>query len=229
MSVATPQAIKATSLEIASAAGLKQGHVRSGEIYFHCPNHDDQHASLRINPEKNAWQCDPCSAGGTAYQLIVFIAGFDRSDRRAVAQWCDAHGLRNGTRNRNGNGTGRQIVATYPYHDESGHILYEVVRFNPKGFAQRKPDGTWSMDGVRRVLYRLPEVLQADEIYIPEGEKDCDNLGAIGLTATCNSGGVGKWKPEYAAFFKPHQHVVILPDNDEPGRQHAQQVAQSLR
>lgn len=81
------------------------------------------------------------------------------------------------------------------------------------------------------MIYKLPEVLQAvktgETIFIPEGEKDCDNLAALGLTATTSPMGAGKWRPWYAENLKG-ANVVILPDNDGPGRKHSQQVAQSL-
>ena len=52
------------------------------------------------------------------------------------------------------------------------------------------------MKGVRRVLYRLPELLaRPDEpVYVVEGEKDADRLASMGLLATTNSGGAGKWQ-----------------------------------
>jgi DNA primase len=67
-----------------------------------------------------------------------------------------------------------------------------------------------------------------DTVYICEGEKDVDNVGDLGLTATCNVGGAGKWRPEYNAFMAGRS-VVILAHKDEPGRRHAAQVAASLR
>jgi putative DNA primase/helicase len=80
-------------------------------------------------------------------------------------------------------------------------------------------------------LYRLPEVLQAvaagTTIYVPEGERDVETLRSLGLIATCNPMGVGKWRATYSATLRG-AHVAILPDNDPPGRQHAEQVAQAL-
>lgn len=129
----------------------------------------------------------------------------------------------------------RRLAATYPYHDEQGTLLFEVVRRDPKGFSQRRPDGhggwQWSLNGTRRVLYRLPELLAANlsrSVYIVEGEKDANRLASAGLTATTNPGGAGKWRSEYAEHLRGRP-VVILPDNDEPGRRHAEQVARSLR
>jgi putative DNA primase/helicase len=126
------------------------------------------------------------------------------------------------------------IVATYSYTDEHSVILYQTLRYEPKEFRQRRPDGqggwVWDLQGVRRVLYRLPELLaaQADTpIFVTEGEKDADNLRAAGLTATTCPLGAGKWRPEYTETLRG-RHVVILPDNDEAGRKHARQVADAL-
>ena len=92
------------------------------------------------------------------------------------------------------------------------------------------------MKGVRRLLYQLPSLQGQSVVYIAEGEKDVDRLRVIGLTATTNPGGASKttsgeskWKPEYTAQLKAAtiEHVVILPDNDEPGLAHADQVARS--
>jgi putative DNA primase/helicase len=92
----------------------------------------------------------------------------------------------------------RRIVAVYPYPDEQGVVLYEVVRFDPKDFRQRLPDGTWKLGTTRRVLYRLPEIVAADEVVVVEGEKAADRLAALGVAATCSPGGAGKWRKAYA-------------------------------
>jgi 5S rRNA maturation endonuclease (ribonuclease M5) len=126
-------------------------------------------------------------------------------------------------------------VAVYDYVDEEGRLLYQVVRLEPKDFRQRRPDGRggwiWNLDGTRRVLYRLPEVLAAvregREVWIVEGEKDVEALRAAGVTATCNPGGAGKWSPEFSEVLRGAR-VVVVQDKDEPGYRHAQQVVASL-
>jgi hypothetical protein len=205
---------------------------RSGSEYLYtCPRHDDKHPSLAINEKKDAWMCGPCGVGGTAWQLAGFVAGIDPTDKPALRLWLQERGL---IRAKQPNERGsRRIVATYPYHDETGKLLFEVVRFEPKDFRPRRPDDSgawwiWNLNDVRRVLYCLPEVLKAEAAYIVEGEKDTNALRAVGLAATCNVGGAGKWRPEYGQCFKPSQHVTIIPDNDDPGRKHGQQVAESL-
>ena len=127
-----------------------------------------------------------------------------------------------------------KIVATYDYMDEQNRLLFQVVRYEPKNFRQRHPDGKggwiWNLDGVRRVPYRLPELLASsmtDWVYIVEGEKDADNLIARNFIATTNSGGARKWLNDYNQYFKGRL-VAILPDNDTPGRDHARIIAESL-
>ena len=128
----------------------------------------------------------------------------------------------------NGNGKiEHRILATYDYTDESGKLLYQALRFEPKDFRQRRPDGeggwVWKLDDVRRVLYRLPELTEAlandRPVFVVEGEKDVDALWNIGIPATCNPQGAGKWRDEYSGHFKGAT-VHVIPDNDDPGRAH---------
>lgn len=187
-----------------------QGVKRSGAGWTaKCPAHEDQHNSLSVNEGDGGRVLFYCHAG-CSYERIVAALGFT-----------------NGT-------SSRRIVAEYGYRDESGRLLYEAIRFEPKAFQQRRPDGRggyiWNLNGTKRVLYGLPELLAADPqgvVYIPEGEKDVDELRKHGLVATCNVGGAGKWRDEYNECLRGRQ-VVILPDNDEPGQKHAARVARSL-
>jgi 5S rRNA maturation endonuclease (ribonuclease M5) len=125
----------------------------------------------------------------------------------------------------------KTIKETYPYLDEEGDLLYQQVRSNPKGFAFRRPAESggwvWNLGGVRKVLYQLPEVIAADEVFIVEGEKDVESLRKWGLVATCNPGGAGKWTDEYSQVLKGKK-LIVLQDDDEPGRKHALEVAQSV-
>ena len=131
-----------------------------------------------------------------------------------------------------------EVKERYNYEDENGQLLFQVVRLEPKDFRQRRPDGNgnwiWNLEGVARVLYRLPELLGADParpVYIPEGEKDVETLRVLGFVATCNPGGSGKWEL-LAPGANEHlrgRDVVIIPDNDGPGEAHAEQVAEALQ
>lgn len=128
----------------------------------------------------------------------------------------------------------RRTVATHDYVDESGTALFQKVRYEPKGFSQRRPDGNggwvYNLQGVRRVLYRMPDILAANTdrtIVIVEGEKDVDRLAGLGLIATTNVEGAGTWRDEYTATLAG-RHAVIIPDNDEAGEKHSDKVAAAL-
>ncbi len=126
----------------------------------------------------------------------------------------------------------------YDYVDQYGRLVFQVVREqyeNGKTFYQRRPDGKggWINDlkGVRTVPYRLPEVIKAvsqgKTVFIVEGEKDVETLRSLQLTATTNPMGAGKWKTTYSKYFED-ANVVIIPDNDEVGKKHAEAVAEKL-
>ena len=135
-----------------------------------------------------------------------------------------------------------RIVDTYDYRSATGELLFQVVRYEPKDFRQRRPDGAggwiWNMKGVQLVPYRLQEVLAAvavgDPIWICEGEKDAEALRALDQVATTNPGGALKWRDEYATHFRGAIDVRIVADRDltgpdrGKGYRHAQQVAASL-
>ena len=128
----------------------------------------------------------------------------------------------------------KTIAATYDYRDESGELLYQVVRYEPKDFRQRRPDGKdgwiWNLNNTRRVLYRLQGLLAADKrqwVFVVEGEKDADRLIDLGLVATTCAMGAVKWQDNYSEFLNDRR-VVVIPDNDKPGKRHAQKIAQSL-
>jgi Toprim domain-containing protein len=126
----------------------------------------------------------------------------------------------------------------YDYRDEDGKILFQAVRFRPKAFLQRKPNAkggwVWTTKDVRRVIYRLPELLAAPREKVRwwcEGEKDCDRLWALGLVATTTSQGAssfGKTDEKALAALKGSD-VVVLPDNDKAGRDYAGMVAAKLK
>ena len=123
-------------------------------------------------------------------------------------------------------------VATYDYSDENGGLLFQKLRYAPKRFVQRAADGTYKLDGVRRVLYHLPEVVAAASegraVFVCEGEKAADAVRGLGFTATCAAAGAGKWRSEYADSLKGAR-VAVLPDNDEQGRKHGEIVIAALR
>jgi hypothetical protein len=188
-----------------------------------CPGHDDRQNSLKVDTGKDGQVLIHCHAGCEP-QRVVAALGWTLADLYPPrAETVHQHGH------------GRRIIATYEYVDDRGVLQFQAVRFEPKGFSQRRPDGNggwiWNLDGVQRVLYRLPELLTAettDWVLIPEGEKDVNRLVELGLVATTNAQGAGKWRPEYTEALRGRR-VVLIPDNDAPGKKHAETVARALQ
>ena len=128
-------------------------------------------------------------------------------------------------------------TATYTYEDAGGDPLFRVLRktspdSGTKTFRQQRYiKGDWvpGMDGVTKVLYGLPriEAEKAEAVFVVEGERDADGLTSMGLVATTNAGGAGKWEAGYSQSLRG-RHVVILPDNDPPGEKHAVAVKAAL-
>lgn len=199
-----------TATEIAGRLSAK----KSGKGWMaNCPAHEDRRASLSINEGEARRVLLNCHAG-CATEAILSAIGLT---------WSDLQPDR----------AKSEIVATYPYSDEQGALLYEVVRFSPKDFRQRRPDGAggwlWNLQGVRRVLYRLNRLPGSETVLIVEGEKDADALWALDLPASTSAGGAGKWLPDYVQQLKASgvQQIIVLPDNDDAGRAHAEAVAAS--
>jgi hypothetical protein len=186
--------------------------------------------SLKIDLGKGVWRDHEANVGGGTLDLLKHRAGFEKP---AALAWLRDHKLIE-DRPKPGAKKPREVAA-YDYRDEDGALLFQVVRFEPKDFRQRQPNGKdgwiWKMAGVRLVPYRLPELVaaigQGRAIYITEGEKGVQSLVGLGLAATCSPGGAGKWRKDYARPFAGAD-VVILPDNDDAGRKHAEQVTASL-
>jgi 5S rRNA maturation endonuclease (ribonuclease M5) len=198
-------------------AGRFDAARRGREWLARCPCHEDSTPSLGITDGRDGNVVVRCRAGCDTGQVLATV-GLTLKDLFAT-NGSTAHA--------------REIVATYDYRDERRRLLYQVVRFSPKQFRQRRPSGDeweWSLGDVRRVLYRLPELAAADPeepVYIVEGEKDVDRLVELGFLATTNAGGAGQWRAEYTAALTDRD-IVLLPDNDEPGRKHAEEVARAL-
>ena len=201
-----------------------------------CPVHGGADDNFTVNPDSGLAYChSQCGKGWSILQMENELSG---------KQWKECrHDINEIVGRPNSEQNKWREVAHYDYTDAAGEMLFQVVRFEPKTFRQRrrvvKMDGTsagvtweYNVKGVHRVLYRLPKVMAADQVLLVEGEKDVENLEKLGFTATCNPGGAcsnsGKWLKNYTDSLEG-KSVVILPDNDGPGAQHAKIIAQALR
>lgn len=194
-----------------------------------CPAHEDHKASLSVTEGREGRILLKCFAG-CSVESIVGALNYKLADLFPTA----AKEKRNGE---------AHIVATYDYTDENCNLLFQCVRKEPKDFCQRRPDPArpgewiWNLKGVRRVLYRLPELKAAIAavgiIYIAEGEKDVDALVKHGFATTCNPLGAklngSTWLPEHTEMLRGAASVVVIADKDETGRAHARVVATVLQ
>ncbi len=283
--------IRFTPAEIAEyyrarVPGLKK--ESGGEWRAPCPIHQGKDRNFSINTETGQWFChSQCGRGGDLFDLEEALHGGDFPTRKA--EIFRVMGRSEPSKPAKPSTGGWREEARYPYTDESGGLLYEVVRYRKadgsKTFVQMRPSGaeragttdpersggvpagglvigldkgkympddraarangkpTWKrvsdqldFDGAEyrfrecpRVPYRLPRVLEAETVFLPEGEKDVATLEGWGLTASCNPGGssASHLYARWLDYFR-HRHVVILPDNDVPGRKHAAAVAGQL-
>jgi KaiC/GvpD/RAD55 family RecA-like ATPase/5S rRNA maturation endonuclease (ribonuclease M5) len=213
------------------------GSVQDREGRWRClfperHHNGDAHHSVTTKDDRASCWSQQCfgEKGADVFELVGLMDGLSNfmDQKRRV---CEIGGIVD-----TGNGNGqRREVATYDYTDEDGTLLFQVVRYEPKDFRQRRPDGkgrwVWDVHDVRLVLFRLPDVVKAETVLIVEGEKDVETANRLGLpvgwAATCNPMGAGKWRPEYSDHLLG-KRVVILPDADDPGRRHGEQVARSL-
>jgi hypothetical protein len=205
-----------------------------------CPSHDDKHQSLSLTED-------------TGRILICCHAGCQTSDilDRLKLQFRDLYDKRIETPSRSSLGepvvktfrdpkagftyfagpNTKKIHTVYRYTDENGQLLYENIRYYPKDFRQRTYDVNkrpiWNLDNVRRVPYRLPELIKGvasgSDVFLCEGEKDADALRELGFVAT----NLKSWKPEFTKFIRGC-HVIIVQDHDVPGVAHAEEVASMI-
>jgi hypothetical protein len=191
-----------------------------------CPAHEDGKASLSVSPGRDQPVVLHCHANCDPIDILA----------RLDLTWADLSEPKSRVDDEVWTPAG-PATAVYDYRDEHGQLLFQVCRTANKDFRQRVPDATtksgyrWKLGDVRRVLYRLSQVIEAvtggEPVYICEGEKDVHTIEAHGLVATCNPGGAGKWREEYTEHFRD-AHIWIIADKDEPGQAHARQVRDAL-
>lgn len=210
---------------VSEVGELKPG--TNGNHVALCPFHEDTEPSLSVNLKSGLFKCFGCGLKGDIF--TYYQKRHDCNFKEALAALARIAGVEQTPRP----SPKSKIIATYDYVNGAGKMGFQVCRMEPKSFRQRRPDPQdpgkwiWNLEGITRLPYRLPEILKSDTVFIVEGEKDVDRLRSMGLTATTNPQGAGKWRKEYNQHFQG-KAVIILPDNDEPGKAHALDVARNL-
>ena len=200
-------------------------------------NGDNGYGARTYDVRKHVWYDRGAERGGSTLELIAYSKGLPNEKLRGPAfynMWQALHELGVGApapapKSKGGGGKWPPILATYPYPDENNVVLFEVVRFDTTDplarFKQRRPDGKggwiWNTKGVRKVLYRLPQLIAAvkagERIILTEGESDGNTAVTLGYVATTNPGGIDKWRNEHDEFFRGAD-VVVVSDNDAHGK-----------
>lgn len=226
----------ATSPDMQAIRAKLRGVKGKGDSFTaRCPAHDDETQSLSVKTGRDGRVLLHCFAG-CEFSAIVAALGVKKGDLFPVGRAPQKVAA--------GPTTTREVTS-YVYTDADESPLYRAVRFDVLDVAGRRIGKTFRADrhiganefapglnGTRRVLYRLPAIIEAvareRAVYIVEGEKDADRLASIGLDATTNQGGAATpWLDDYSTALRGAD-VVIIPDNDEPGRTHARKVALAL-
>lgn len=209
------------------------------------------HGSFAVDLNKGSWFDHEQNVGGNVVEMLRQYGGVSGS----IADWLHENmGMEKSQpatsqtsqkkASKSKGGDLGKIVETYDYSDELDMFQFQVVRFEPKTFRQRRkprPDDdpksikngwVWSVKGQRLVPYRLVDLIEAvgngHTICIVEGEKGVNRLWAEGIPATCSPMGAGKWQEEFGSFFEGAD-VVVIPNQDEPGLEHGKQVCASLK
>lgn len=216
-----------------------------------CGGGDDR---FSINTKKRVWNCRGCGIGGDVIKLVEHLDGCDFKTACTTLVGEPPPKAKANGKDYAAAETRKVVVAEFPYLDEFGAVAFAIERVeyrnadgsfvlrkdgkHKKTFRQKRPDPErprhwiWDADGVPIIPYRLPELIDAiangRRIIIVEGEAKVDLLWSWNVPATCCVGGAGKWKAEHSAFLRGTD-VVILPDNDEPGRKHVNVIGSSLQ
>jgi len=148
----------------------KAKRIGGQEYQALCPFHDDSKPSFNFSNETGLFYCHACAEKGDIFSFYAGIKGLKNRDEfpRVLKDICADFAIPY-------EGEEKLLVKTYDYRDSEGNLLFQVCRYEPKTFKQRRPDGNgewiWDLKGVETVLYRLPNVLKSQKILIVEGEK----------------------------------------------------------
>ena len=213
---------------------------RDGKAKVLCSTHEDHNPSMNVVLKGNkagSYYCPVCDQGGHAidYYAIQKNLSCKTEFPQVLRGIVDDFGIDVAM-----NGQAKpKIVATFDYTDESGTLAYQTVRKEPgqngrsKDFVIRRPDEggwIWNAKNLELIPYRLDQLAKTKgqgSIVIVEGEAKADALWAMGIRATTNPFGAGKWRDRYSQYVEG-EDVILWPDNDAAGVQHCEKVGVSV-
>ncbi len=188
--------------------------VRENEYMALCPAHNDKKPSLSVGLSENKKQILLHCYAGCSAEDILNAVGLKKKDLY------------------DNKGDFIMNKTSYTYYNADGTVAYTKTRIDnadkTKQFYFEQPNGKRNLQGVNRVPYNLPAVLNAQTVYFVEGEKCADAVIKQGFVATTlDNGANSKWLSEYTDYFK-NKNVIIIPDNDTPGMDYAKKVLQNV-
>lgn len=194
-----------------------------------CPFHDDHSPSLSVNIESGLYNCFSCGAAGDVFK---FYQDHKKVDfLTALKEVAEMQGITDAPKGK--------VVATFGYENAAGTILYIKERIEPGRngkskefiFKHLNDSNHWITGrGCEAVPYGLPSLIKAKYAVIVEGEAKAKLLTEkFGLIATCfDSGAQSPFRDDYLKYFEGKEKVIILPDNDAPGKAYADKIAAAL-
>ena len=192
------------------------------------PDHEDDSPSMRFRDGDTQLlvTCFGCSPGGARRGVWLRAVLAAAAEGRPLPEASP-------TARRGGSGGVPRgaAVARYEYQDAAGRVVARKTRYEPKTFSWDRPhrhgtgpgwtDGLPPRSSVHDLPpYRLVELLASTgPVWVVEGERDADNLAALGEAATCSAAG-SAGPPRDLSVFTGRQ-VRIVVDNDEAGHKSA--------
>ncbi len=201
-----------------------------------CPAHDDKIPSLSIKISETGKPLVHCFAGCQQHDVVAALKAIGLWKAAPATMYQDLKGRRKQAERVARRVDDWPVTAVYDYTDASGQVVYQIRRHELNGdktFRAWRPDGRGGFaprgpTDSEKVLYRYREVLEAPIVFIAEGEKDCETLREHGFVATTNPFGANQpWLPQYTEALAGRE-VILIPDNDKPGREHMAKVARAL-
>jgi len=216
-------------LDLANRLGSSVNNQNKIKCYnFRSHKNGDSHPSLSLDRSRNRFKCFSCGESGSVIDLFMGYKGLDFNI--AVSQLAEMYGVANST-------TRSKVVAKYEYKDKEGKTLYIKERVEPgrdgkdkEFFFKHLKNGKWANGrGCEPALYNLPEVVGCKKLVFVEGEGKAELLRTWGLSATTlDSGAKSQWKDVFLGYIEGKEAIVILSDNDEPGRAYASMIANAV-
>lgn len=193
-----------------------------------CPFHEDHNPSFSVNIKTGLFNCFACGKKGDIFTFYQELKGVDfptaLRDIGEMAGMIDTH-------------IKPRVVATFEYKNTDCKTIYIKERIEPGRSGRTKEfifkhqeDDQWVLGrGCNPVLYNLPQVAESKQCIVVEGEAKADLLVSLDFVATSlDSGANSPWKDEYAKVLKDKDEVIIMSDNDGPGKQYATKIANAL-